>query len=87
MDLAAELGGLRASRTHRGPTCTVSVVLAELEPEDRAALERVLADRAISATRVSTILNRHGHIVSAPAINRHRRGRINGGCACHEDAL
>jgi IS30 family transposase len=54
--------------------CRVSIVRAQLSPEDRAALDRVLADQRWTAARIAEVLGRYGYEMSAESMRRHRRG-------------
>jgi hypothetical protein len=85
--LAAELASTEAGYKRPGPPCTVKLVLDSIDDEDRNALELLLRNRGISASKIAGLLMKHGYRVAAPAITRHRRGHLNDGCACHPDPL
>ena len=85
--LAADLASTEAGYQTPGPPCTVKLVLAEVDAEDRTALEALLRNRGVSAAKIANLLMKHGYRIGSPAITRHRRGQANGGCACHRDPL
>lgn len=85
--LAAELASTEPGYKRPGPPCTVKLLLESLDTEDRRALEELLRNRGVSASKVAGVLMRHGFRIAAPAVTRHRRGHANGGCACHQDPL
>lgn len=85
--LAAELASTEPGYKKPGPACTVKLVLEQLDPEDARAFEELLRNRGVSASKVAGVLMRHGYRIAAPAVSRHRRGHLNGGCACHQDPL
>jgi hypothetical protein len=62
----------------KGPTCSVSLLLADLDAEDRAALLEALADVKVPGTAIERALLREGHRMGAHNIQRHRRGM----CSC-----
>lgn len=82
MNLAEALAQERLAKVVRVP-CTVSVILADLTPENRAAL---LADLVLTGDKeedmthagLSRALRKAGLEVSEGIISRHR----NGLCAC-----
>jgi hypothetical protein len=55
--------------------------------DESAILDEKLRDRRIPAEAIAYVLMQNGHDISAATITRHRRGRLNGGCACHEAAM
>ena len=52
--------------------CRVGAILTELDDEDRATLQRVLADQSISIRAVARVLTDSGYVVSETSVNRHR---------------
>lgn len=62
----------------RGPTCSVLLVMSELEPHDVAELQSWLDDVRITSDSIYASLTSAGHRVGRQTIGRHRRGE----CAC-----
>jgi hypothetical protein len=62
-----------------GPRCSVRAILDDLDEEDRADLERALADRTYPYSVVSEVLRRRGIEIRAYSLSRHHRGLC--GCA------
>tara|TARA_R110000868_G_scaffold292879_1_gene553390 strand:+ start:474 stop:713 length:240 start_codon:yes stop_codon:yes gene_type:complete len=76
MALADALATVLASKP--GPKCTVSRLLAKLDPAERADYEAALANDELSAVTICKAFALEGHSVSRSPVERHRRG----GCAC-----
>ena len=66
------------STIKRGPTCSVSLLLADLNDEDREALTEAIADPKVPGTAIERALLKEGHRMPAHNIQRHRRGM----CSC-----
>lgn len=62
--------------------CAVGDLMAKLEGKDQEALEDVLANDAIRATEIRTVLAARGLIVPSESIRRHRRRHQGNGCGC-----
>lgn len=67
-----------ANIIRKGPPCTMSVILAGLEPDDRAALLQHLIDSNVAHTVIYRVLVDNGFTVSLNTVQRHRRKE----CAC-----
>lgn len=52
--------------------------IIKLEPVEAEALDRALANPAVTGTGISTVLKNLGHTVSGASVQHHR----NGQCAC-----
>jgi hypothetical protein len=67
--------------SNRGATCSVQLILVELnnsDPEGAAALATVLADVRFPSTVIARRLSDAGWDIAATVIQRHRRGE----CKC-----
>lgn len=62
----------------KGPTCSVLILLGELNKDDAEALREAMADAKVPGTSIARALLREGHRMSANNIQRHRRGM----CSC-----
>lgn len=62
----------------KGPTCSVKILLNDLDAEDRQALAEALEDEKIAGTAIERALLKEGHRMAAHNIQRHRRGM----CSC-----
>ena len=62
-------------KVRKGPPCTVCEALKRLEPEDAAALTRLLSDRGVRYTELSAALAGEGLELSDGTLSRHARGR------------
>lgn len=67
-----------AGRKHKGPRCTVSVILGALDAKDRDVLEAALADPDIQSSQIAKVLTDNGHKIGDGTVSKHRRQ----GCAC-----
>ena len=63
----------------KGPPCTVSIVLTQLDKDDVAALQEALADPRVTGSAICRALEKEGHRVPPHSLNRHRRGICNCG--------
>jgi len=66
------------SYVKKGPTCSVKILLNDLDDEDRQALAEALDDEKIAGTAIERALLKEGHRMPAHNIQRHRRGM----CSC-----
>jgi hypothetical protein len=62
----------------KGPACSVQLLLADLDEDDRQVLTEALADTKIAGTAIARALLKEGHRVGSHVLNRHRRGM----CSC-----
>lgn len=62
---------------HKPTTCTVALILQQVEESDLPALQQALDDPTIFGTSIAKVLKARGLDVGAQAIQRHRRK------ACH----
>ena len=62
----------------KGPPCSVSLLLEDLNDEDRAAVIEAMADAKIPSTAIDRALLKEGYRVGSHSLQRHRRGE----CAC-----
>lgn len=76
MKLSEAIADELAKSTH-GPQCTVALVLAELDDDDRATLLDLL-DSRVPYTHIERATTAIGHRVPSGAASRHRRGL----CGC-----
>lgn len=65
-------------RPRRGPACSISVILAELDKDDRTALIEALTDPTVEHTAIRRVLVHNGFRVNINTVQRHRRGE----CLC-----
>ena len=65
--------------THKGPFCTVGLMLNELDVDSAKALQAWLEDGGLTASDLSDHLRARGVPLGESTIRRHRRGR----CQCH----
>lgn len=61
----------------KGPPCSVSTLLRQLDADDRAAVQAAL-DGPQSHAHIARTLRKHGHPIGDNTIQRHRRAE----CAC-----
>lgn len=66
------------ARRPKGPPCGMRLILDALPDDERTQVEEALADRAITAHIIATVLTNHGHRIALQTVGRHRGGR----CAC-----
>ena len=62
----------------RGPTCSVMLLLTELDEHDVDELQSWLDDQRITSESIYASLTNAGHRVGRQTIGRHRRGE----CGC-----
>lgn len=62
--------------------CAVGELEARLDPDDKIALDAVLANTSIRATEIKTVLAARGLNIPAESIRRHRRRSEGNGCGC-----
>jgi len=63
--------------------CAVKQLLISVSAKEAAAIEKAIDDPDTSATSLSRVLAKHGHLVHRKTITRHRlRGIKEKGCAC-----
>lgn len=62
----------------KGPTCSVALLLTDLNDDDAAALIDALADPKVPGTAIERALLKEGHRMPAYNLQRHRRGL----CSC-----
>ena len=62
----------------KGPRCTVTLILQELDEDSAAVLNRWLADSRYPHTAIADKLAEIGYPVGDDTVGRHRRGR----CTC-----
>jgi hypothetical protein len=72
------------TRPKPGTPCSVSVVLADAEPETARKLAILFDNTEIAASQVSVFLRAHGINLTDAAIGRHRRRvtKTGGSCIC-----
>lgn len=59
--------------------CSIALILAKLDPADRAALEKAFAlDSGFGGEELAVLLNGEGHHVRGHTVQRHRGGK----CSC-----
>ena len=61
------------SRRRKGPPCSISVILAALDKDDRTALVEALTDATIEHTAIRRVLADNGFRVNINTVQRHRR--------------
>lgn len=81
--LADELAALASAPTaHRGPLCSVGVLLDSAEAGVAESLRTVLDTPNVSATAIAETLSRYGTPITAYTVGRHRRRGQANGCRC-----
>lgn len=73
MDLYEEIVAEQPKRV-----CRFAKILEELDPDDRAGLEKALSDPKITQISVVNVLNRRGIIIDRDTMSAHVRGK----CVC-----
>lgn len=76
MDLLDEFRQEQASR--KQVQCRIGNILADMEKDDLAALEKALDDDAIQHITITTVLRKRGYEVGKHSVGTHRRGQ----CGC-----
>lgn len=69
---------IAAQRVVKGPSCSISVIRAQLDDEDRAALDAAMARTGTPSSVIARALRANGHDVQHQTVQRHRRGE----CKC-----
>lgn len=67
-----------AQHGKKGGTCTVRILLDQLDETYRVDVQSAMDDASIWATTLAEVLAQDGYEIAAETLNRHRRGR----CAC-----
>lgn len=62
----------------KGPPCTMSVILDDLQGNDKEALVAALNDTTVMHSTIYRVLTKNGFPVSLNTVQRHRRGE----CRC-----
>ena len=72
-----------SKQMHKGPQCSISRMLAELPPEDREIVRRVVEDVTIQASSVARALEKRlgDKAPKRQVISNHRRQE----CACRKE--
>jgi hypothetical protein len=65
-----------------GYPCKMNRILAELNDDDRRALENLVDNTRVSASAVARLLNQHGYDIKHATVAKHRRRADGGGCRC-----
>lgn len=66
-----------------GLPCSIGALLDQLEGDEKAALEHMLATPAVwNATRLYDAVRDEGYTIGRQSVNRHRRRA----CRCYKDA-
>lgn len=64
---------LEANKTvHRGPKCTLCILLSKMDPKDRVVLEQALEDDTFTHAAISRALKSEGYQITANTVQRHR---------------
>jgi hypothetical protein len=61
----------------KGTTCTVTILLQSLSPQEQAELVEAL-ESSVQSTALARALQNRGHRIAGQTINRHRRQE----CVC-----
>lgn len=69
---------VQSAQRDPGFACSIALIQDQLSGSDRAELDTVLADRALSAAAIARVLTAEGHVVRQQTVARHRRGD----CSC-----
>ncbi|MCX5182646.1 hypothetical protein [Streptomyces sp. NBC_00268] len=81
--LAAELDALTSvPAAHRGPRCSVGTLLDAADADVAASLRAVLEMTSVSSVSIAETLSRHGDLITAYTVARHRRRGEPNGCRC-----
>ena len=76
MSLDEALANYKAA--HKGPKCSVCVLLLQLSDKEKDALRVALDDRSrYTGPGISSILKSEGYDIGPAAIGRHRRGECS----------
>ena len=77
MGLAEDLANVQQYVAHKGPSCTVCLLLLNMAPDDADALRAAFAGPAMTSA-IGTVLRNNGHHVSDATLQRHRNGKCRG---------
>ena len=69
---------IQAEGKTSGSSCTFETIHRNLNPEDLAALNTALNDKAVTSAQIHRALVKAGHTVSGSTVRRHRAGD----CTC-----
>ena len=67
-----------AQHGKKGGTCTVRILLDQLDEAYRVDVQAAMDDPTIWSTTLADVLAQDGYQIASETLNRHRRGR----CAC-----
>lgn len=82
-DLISELDLLAAESWKVRTPCMAGRMLENMEPDVRAKVDELLANRKVPSARIAHVLRKWGYEVSYPSLTRHRRRLTDGtGCLC-----
>lgn len=62
----------------RGTTCTIALILSDLDKVEGDALRAMLTDERWGSVAIAELLSENDHPIANYTVNTHRRG----GCAC-----
>jgi hypothetical protein len=71
-----------ARKSTGGSRCRVAVVMDRMSEEEKASLNHLLDETEVYGTQIAAVLKGHGHEISGPHIQHHRRRVRGGGCIC-----
>ena len=71
-----------AQKNVGGKQCRVAEILAQLDPTDAAALNRLIDHTQVYGTQIADVVTKAGHRISGGNIQHHRRRTKGGGCIC-----
>lgn len=64
---------LEANKTmHRGPKCTLCILLNKMDPKEQAVLQSALDDEAYTHAAIGRALQAEGYAITANTVQRHR---------------
>lgn len=64
--------------TSKGPRCTVHILMEQLTPADRKALQAALNDASFTTAAICRALRAEGHDFGYTTMARHRKGECKG---------
>ena len=76
--MGLSLDAFAAESVRRGPTCSVSALVASLPPKDASVLTDALSNVSITHAAIARVLKAEGHPIDASTVGRHRKRE----CAC-----
>lgn len=74
-----ELAATTPTKTQKGPTCSVCITIADLPPDEAAALNDLLADPRWRYTTLADALAEQGYPLKSFVLGRHARGECAAG--------